>query len=184
MPKIGVLSDTHGYLDPQVFSFFKDCDEIWHAGDIGSLELVDSLKAFKSLKNVHGNIDDHIIQRETNRDLLFNCGGHLVFMTHIAGPFGSYNAHTRKYLMENHPSILICGHSHLLKIAYDQKYQLLYINPGACGFKGVHQVRTLVRFQINNKDISGMEIYEFANRFPHMANREDEHIDTKKKSRR
>lgn len=162
--KIGLLSDTHGYLDHQVLSYFQDCDEIWHAGDIGSHELADTLENFKPFKAVFGNIDDPVMQRRFPEDLWFNCGELLVLITHIAGSPPNYNPRLKKILKDRTPDILVCGHSHILRVVKDPKYDLLYLNPGAAGNQGFHHMKTLLRFEIMGKEISEMQVVELGRR--------------------
>ena len=164
MKKIGLLSDTHSYLDENIFKYFKDVDEIWHAGDIGSMELVEQLEKFKPLKAVYGNIDDAQIRRAFPLDLRFNCEGKDVWITHIGGYPGRYNQRTREMLKVDAPDIFICGHSHILKIIPDKKHDLLHINPGACGNYGFHKVRTIVRFSIDKGRITEMDVVELGKR--------------------
>ena len=164
MKKIGLLSDTHSYLDNAIFKYFEEVDEIWHAGDIGSMEVVEKLEAFKPLKAVYGNIDDAKIRRAFPLDLRFDCEGMDVWITHIGGYPGRYNKRTREALDLNPPDLFICGHSHILKIMPDKKYNLLHINPGACGNHGFHKVRTVVRFSIDNGKIVEMDVVELGKR--------------------
>lgn len=162
---IGLLSDTHGDLDPKVFEHFAACDEIWHAGDIGDSSVSDALKQFKPLRAVYGNIDGREIQNQFPEDNRFECEGLDILMTHIAGKPSTYNPRVRKLLQEQCPDILICGHSHLLLIKRDTVFQnMLFINPGAAGSHGFHTVKTLVRFTIKNKVISDMEVIELGKR--------------------
>jgi uncharacterized protein len=163
--KIGLISDTHGFLDRKVFDHFKDCDEVWHAGDIGSSQLIDELENFKPLKAVYGNIDDADIRQRFPEDLWFNCEEFLVLITHIAGTPPHYNPRLKMILKEKKPDILICGHSHILKIMKDPKQNnLLFINPGAAGKHGFHHVKTLVRFNLSAKVISNLEVIELGKR--------------------
>ena len=160
MKKIGLLSDTHGYLHERLFDFFKDVDEIWHAGDIGSLKMADQLAAFKPLKAVYGNIDGQDIRTVYPQDQRFFCEEVDVWMTHIGGYPGKYEPWVRIKLMKQPPKIFITGHSHILKIIFDEKFNLLHINPGAAGLNGFHKKCTAVRFVIDGKDIRDMEIWE------------------------
>jgi putative phosphoesterase len=160
MTKIGLLSDTHSFLDPKILSYFETCDEIWHAGDIGSIEVLDTLMQFKKFRIVYGNIDGHVIRSVVNETELFQIEEHKILMTHIAGPFGSYNPEIRSIIRKEKPTILVCGHSHILKVAYDQKNELLYINPGSCGKQGFQTVRTIIRFAIDGKELKNMEVIE------------------------
>lgn len=162
--KIGLLSDTHGYFDEKIFDYFKDCDEIWHAGDIGSKELADKLEAFKPFKAVYGNIDDQEMQRRYPEDLWFACEEAMVWITHIAGSPPNYNPRVKKMLKEKKPDILVCGHSHILKIIPDKHYNLLYLNPGAAGNQGFHHMKTLLRFEVNGKKVHNMEVIELGKR--------------------
>jgi uncharacterized protein len=159
--KIGILSDTHGDLDVKIFEYFKDVDEVWHAGDIGTIEVIDQLRAFKPLRIVYGNIDDARIRQETTEFLRFTAGGKQVLMTHIAGKPGKYSRPLYEELKQNGaPDILVCGHSHILLVKMDQLYNMLWMNPGAFGFKGFHQVRTALRFEINGDRMENLEVIE------------------------
>ena len=162
--RIGLLSDTHGFLDSDTLAFFEDCDEIWHAGDVGSHEILDRLEAFKPLRAVYGNIDDPSIRRRLPEDLFFTVEGVPVFLTHIGGYPGRYTSRVRRLLDELQPRLYVCGHSHILKIMPDPKRQLLHINPGACGRQGLHQVRTVVRFQLAAGKIGDLEVIELGRR--------------------
>jgi len=163
--KIGLLSDTHGYLDPKVFVHFKGCDEIWHAGDIGDTTVTEQLESFKPLKAVFGNIDNKILQTKYPEDLRFSCEGVNVFITHIGGTPPRYNPRVRPLLSENPPDLFICGHSHILCIKRDPNMNnLLFINPGAAGNHGFHKVKTLLRFSVESKKISNMEVIELGKR--------------------
>ncbi|MCL3779242.1 metallophosphoesterase [Prolixibacteraceae bacterium JC049] len=160
MKRIGLLSDTHGFIDEKVYTFFKDVDEIWHAGDIGNLETADKLKAFKPLVAVHGNIDDHKTRTEFPQHQRFHCEQVDVWMTHIGGYPGRYEFHVKPEIYNNPPQLFISGHSHILKVIFDQKIKCLHMNPGAAGNHGFHQVKTLVRFVIDGKDIRDLELME------------------------
>lgn len=164
MKKIGLLSDTHSYLDDAVFKYFEHCDEIWHAGDFGSMEVIEKLEAFKPLRGVYGNIDDKTIQMHCPEHLRFDCEEVDVWMTHIGGYPGRYSALVKPEIMVNPPKLFICGHSHILKVQYDPKLQLLHLNPGAAGRQGWHKVRTLMRFDINIDKIENLEIIELNQR--------------------
>lgn len=164
MTKIGLLSDTHGYLDPKIFSHFKDVDEIWHAGDIGSLEVLDQLRAFKTLRIVYGNIDDTKMRTETPETMVFYVEKMKVLMTHIAGRPSRYAKDIPELLAKERPNIFVCGHSHILLVQNDPRHQLLWLNPGACGIKGFHSVRTLLRFSISEDKIHDMEAIELGKR--------------------
>ncbi len=158
--KIGLISDTHGFLDPNVFNYFEDCDEIWHAGDIGSLEVLDHLESFKPTRSVFGNIDDRIIQERTIEDLIFDCEGLSIFITHIAAKPPRYNPRVRKLIDINRPDLLVCGHSHFLKVEKDENNSLLFLNPGAAGKQGFHKMRTLLRLTIQDSKVQNLEVIE------------------------
>ena len=163
MTRIGLLSDTHGYFDEKVFEYFKDCDEVWHAGDFGD-DVIERLKPFKPLKGVYGNIDDQKIRHEFPEQLVFNCEEVKVLMRHIGGSPPKYNPETKKELLLHKPKMFISGHSHILKVIYDEKIDCLHINPGAAGKHGWHKVRTIIRFFIDGPDIKNCEVIELGNR--------------------
>lgn len=158
--KIGLLSDTHGHLDDRFFPFFEKCDELWHAGDIGTTEILDRLRAFKPLVAVYGNIDGDKLRAECREDEFFEREGARVFMTHIGGYPGRYNTAALQKIKRYTPTIFVCGHSHILKVMYDKTYGLLHINPGAAGVHGWHKVRTAVRFEIADGVPRQMELFE------------------------
>lgn len=164
MKRIGLLSDTHGYIDNKVFEYFKECDEIWHAGDIGTVALADRFEEFKPFKAVYGNIDGTDLRVRYPLDLRFKCEGVDVWMTHIGGYPNRYSKRIRPLMRMNPPKIFITGHSHILKVMPDHKFNLLHINPGACGNHGFHQVKTIVRFTIDGEDIRDMEAIELGKR--------------------
>ena len=164
MKKIGVISDTHGYIDERILNHLKECDEIWHAGDIGDLNVTDQLQNAKPLIAVYGNIDDHLARRTFPETVTFKCEDLKVCMTHIGGRPYKYKQHILPKIESYKPNIFVCGHSHILCVKYDKKYNTLYINPGAAGIKGFHQVRTLVRFVVDGKDIKDMEVIELGHR--------------------
>ncbi len=161
---IGLLSDTHSILDSKVFEHFKDCDEIWHAGDIGDAEVADRLEKFKPLRAVFGNIDDKNLQARFPEDLWFDCEGMKVWMTHIGGAPPNYNPRIKKILKERIPAIFICGHSHILRVKKDEKLDMLYINPGAAGNHGFHAMKTIIRMEITEAKIKKMEVIELGKR--------------------
>jgi len=165
MTKIGLLSDTHSHLDDKILNFFKDVDEIWHVGDIGTWEVVDKLKAIKPLRAVYGNIDGSEFRQEFEAALMFKCENVQVVMTHIGGYPGKYEKGIKSILMENPVNLFISGHSHILKVIYDKKLDLLHINPGAAGMSGLHNLRTAIRFSIDKEKISNLEILELE-RYP------------------
>lgn len=160
MTRIGLLSDTHGYWDERYLKYFKPCDQIWHAGDIGSMEIVERLEAFRPLKAVYGNIDGQDMRRLFPEIARFTVDGADVLMKHIGGYPGKYDASIRSTLFANPPRLFISGHSHILKVKYDKSLNLLHINPGAAGIYGFHTVRTLVRFCIDNGSFSDLEVIE------------------------
>lgn len=164
MKKIGLLSDTHGFLDDAVFKHFDKCDEIWHAGDFGSAGIIHQLSSFKPFRGVFGNIDNKEIQLLTKEHLRFDCEGVDVWMTHIGGYPGRYSSLVKPEIYTNPPKLFICGHSHILKVQYDAKLNLLYLNPGAAGKQGWHKVRTLLRFDLNETKVQNMEVIELATR--------------------
>ena len=160
MKRIGLLSDTHSYWDERYLQYFEDCDEIWHAGDICSLELANRLADFRPLRAVCGNCDGGDLRRLYPEVLRWNCEGADVLMTHIGGYPGRYDPRIRQQLYARPPKLFISGHSHILKVQFDDKLQLLHINPGAAGIQGWLQVRTLVRFKADKGTISDLEVIE------------------------
>lgn len=163
--KIGLLSDTHSYLDPKVFEYFKDCDEVWHAGDIGEMSVTTELQKFKPFRAVFGNIDSKEVQHIFPEDLWFTCEGITIWITHIGGVPPNYNPRIKKMLKEKTPNVFICGHSHILRIKRDPNFNnMLYINPGACGNHGFHAIKTIVRFEIAKGKIENMEVIELGKR--------------------
>ena len=161
MRKILLLSDTHGYLDEKIIKYTNSVDEIWHAGDVGDITIIDKLKQIKPFKGVYGNIDDHKIRKELPVDLKFYCEDTYVWITHIGGYPNQYKQRIKEELKSNKVDLFICGHSHILKIIFDKKYNLLHINPGAIGKHGFHKKRTMVRFSINKDKIENLEVIEF-----------------------
>ena len=164
MKKILLLSDTHSYIDDQILKFVKQADEVWHAGDIGNLTVTDTLKKLKPLKAVFGNIDDADARSEFPLDLKFSIENVPVWITHIGGYPNKYNLRIREAIAKNPPKIFISGHSHILKVQYDKKLNLLHLNPGAAGNHGFHKIRTMLRFELENGDIKTLEIIELAKR--------------------
>lgn len=163
--KIGLLSDTHGYFDNRIFKYFEDCDEIWHAGDIGTLADIEPLMRFKPVRAVFGNIDDKTLQIRFPEDAQFTVEGLKVWMTHIGGTPPKYNHRVAGRLRSEHPDIFICGHSHMLLIKRDPSLNnMLFINPGAAGNHGFHQTKTLVRFELRDRKIQNMEVIELGKR--------------------
>lgn len=164
LKKIGIISDTHSFFDPQLKQIFADCDEIWHAGDIGSYEVVKSLQEIKPLRAVYGNIDDRSIQQQYPEDLWFSINKINVYITHIAGKPPGYNRRILKEINEKKPDILICGHSHILRVIPDRKNNLLYINPGAAGQHGFHTIRTVIKMTIKENKVADMAVAELGRR--------------------
>lgn len=160
MLKIGLLSDTHGYLDERILAHLQDCDEIWHAGDIGDIKLSDKLSKFKILRAVFGNIDGSELRSIHPHDQVFKCEELKVFITHIGGYPGNYPPDVRKKISEIKPDLFICGHSHILKVMSDKNNNLLHMNPGAAGKHGFHKIRTLIKFRIDKKKIENVEVIE------------------------
>jgi putative phosphoesterase len=163
LKRIGLISDTHGFLDEKVFEYFRDCDEVWHAGDFGT-GVIERCKSFKSFKGVSGNIDVKEILPEFPEQLVFMCEEVKVMIRHIGGSPPSYNKETRKELTLHQPKLFISGHSHILKVIYDNKFDCLHINPGAAGKQGWHKVRTIIRFMIDGSDIKNCEVIELGKR--------------------
>ncbi|MBK8146196.1 MAG: metallophosphoesterase family protein [Bacteroidetes bacterium] len=160
MTKIGLLSDTHSYLPPQVREHFAEVDEIWHAGDIGSIEVADTLEKWKPTRFITGNIDGHELRARYPDFLFFQIENVPVLMTHIGGYPPSYNKESKPLIEKYRPHLFISGHSHILKVVPDNHYNLLHINPGACGKQGWHKVSTLVRFDVDNDRLKNLEIIE------------------------
>jgi len=164
MTRIGLISDTHHYLDDAVFKHFDQCDEIWHAGDFGTADIADKLRAFKPLRGVYGNIDGYDIRSEFPEKLRFKCEGVDVMMIHIGGYPGRYAPAIRGGLYADPPKLFISGHSHILKVIFDDKIKCLHMNPGAAGNQGWHKVRTLIRFVIDGQDMKQCEVIELGKR--------------------
>lgn len=164
MTHILLLSDTHGHMDESILKYARKADEIWHAGDIGSLDVCDALAAIRPLRAVYGNIDNHLIQQEYPLDQRFFCEEVDVWITHIGGYPGKYNFRIRDQIRENSPKLFICGHSHILKVMWDKKLGLLHMNPGACGRLGMHQVRTMLQFTIDGAEIKDLSVIELGKR--------------------
>jgi len=160
LKRIGLISDTHNFLDEAVFKHFDKCDEIWHGGDFGSYAIAEQLQQFKPLKGVYGNIDGQDIRSVFPEENIFTCDDVKVFMKHIGGYPGRYAPGVKNAILKLKPQLFISGHSHILKIMYDEKLQCLHINPGAAGKQGWHKVRTLVRFSIDGANIKDCEVIE------------------------
>lgn len=164
MTKVGLISDTHGWLDPAVFKHFEQCDEIWHAGDFGPATIADELAAFKPLRGVWGNIDGQDIRTRFPETLSFTCEDVNVLIQHIGGYPNKYALGIKEKIIHNQSQLFISGHSHILKVMYDAKLQCLHMNPGAAGKHGWHKVRTLIRFVIDGTQIKNCEVIELGNR--------------------
>jgi hypothetical protein len=162
--RIGLLSDSHGFLDDAVFRHFAECDELWHAGDFGTAEVLDRLRDFKPVRGVYGNVDGANLRADLPGDLVWHCEGLKVYMTHIGGYPGNYDRRVKTDLNRLRPDLFICGHSHILKVMRDSALVLLHMNPGACGHIGWHLVRTMLRFTIEGGKISGVEAIELGRR--------------------
>ena len=164
MKKILLLSDTHSFIDAQILKFVKQADEVWHAGDIGDLNVTDTLKKHKPLRAVYGNIDDKDARAEFPLDNKFIVEGISVWIPHIGGYPNKYNMRVKEELKKDTPKLFICGHSHILKVQFDEKLNLLHLNPGAAGKHGFHKVRTMLRFELGKGAITNMEVIELAHR--------------------
>lgn len=162
--KIGLISDTHGWIHPSLYEHFKDCDEIWHAGDIGNIQTADSLAAFKPLRAVYGNIDDSIVRSAYTESLRFSAEKMTIWVIHIGGTPGNYSPKVKAEIYTDAPDIFICGHSHIAKVMFDKKSGSLYINPGAAGYSGFHKYMTAIRFQITGERIHDLELIEMGER--------------------
>jgi len=165
MTRIGLISDTHNFLDDAVFRHFEQCDEIWHAGDFGNEEIAEKLKNFRPLRGVYGNIDGGGIRNEFPEKLRFRIEETEILMTHIGGYPGKYAPAIKNELFSQPPQLFVCGHSHILKVIYDDKLRCLHMNPGAAGKQGWHKVRTLIRFVIEGKNMKQCEVIELGKNF-------------------
>ncbi|MBQ8047665.1 MAG: metallophosphoesterase family protein [Prevotella sp.] len=166
MKKIGILSDTHGYWDEKYLYYFESCDEIWHAGDIGSMEVAEKLAAFRPFRAVHGNVDTEDIRRIYPEKLRWKCEDVDVLMTHIGGYPGNYDPKVRSQIYASPPQLFVAGHSHILKVKYDKTLNLLHINPGAAGMSGWHRERTLIRLAIEGNKFTDCEVITLGDRQP------------------
>ena len=164
MKKILLLSDTHGHLDNKIIKYVNQADEVWHAGDIGKKEIINYLTEIKPLKAVFGNIDDKETRLITKEFLYFNYEKNKVLITHIAGYPGKYNKNVNRLISIYEPNILVCGHSHILKVMYDKKNKHLHLNPGAAGISGFHNIRTMLRFKLDSDKIKELEVIELGKR--------------------
>ncbi len=162
--KIGILSDTHGWIHPRISHYFSDCDEIWHAGDIGGNGVIDDLEKIAPVRAVHGNIDDASTRRHYPAELTFMSGNKLVYMTHIGGQPGRYSPSARDSIRRLKPAVVVCGHSHITLVKYDHTYNCLFINPGSSGYHGFHKMMTVIRINITGDHISDLEVIELGER--------------------
>lgn len=162
--RIGLISDTHGYLDDAVATHFAECDEIWHAGDIGTPTVLDSLRSIKPVRAVFGNVDGRDLRAQLDQDLEWDCEGVRVYMTHIGGYPGRYDKRAKVELARRKPSLFLCGHSHILRVMRDQSLGLIHMNPGAAGKQGWHKVRTLLRFTVADAHVGSVEAVELGPR--------------------
>ena len=160
MVRIGLLSDTHSYIDDSMLKFFESVDEIWHAGDIGNMEVLEKIRQVKNVRTVYGNIDNQTIRMEMPQFQVFTVEQVKVVMTHIGGYPGNYAPGIIKMILEHQPKLFVAGHSHILKVIYDKKYNFLHMNPGASGISGFHKVRTMLRFAISDDQIKDLEVWE------------------------
>ncbi len=165
MTRIGLISDTHNYLDEAVFKHFESCDEIWHAGDFGTAAIANALKVFKPLRGVYGNIDGYDIRSQFSEQLIFTCEEVKVLMKHIGGYPGRYERGVKDTIIKEKAQLFISGHSHILKVMYDDKLQCLHMNAGAAGKQGWQKVRTLIRFSIDGKEIKNCEVIELGKKW-------------------
>ena len=163
MKKILLLSDTHSYIDDRILAYAQEVDEIWHAGDIGSIDVMEQLEQIKPVRAVYGNIDDHLIRGTYPLHNRFMIEGVDVWITHIGGYPGKYSPKIKKELIANPPKVFICGHSHILKVMPDKELGIIHLNPGAVGKHGFHHVRTMLRFEINQGKLENLEVIEFKN---------------------
>ncbi|WP_347922511.1 metallophosphoesterase family protein [Pontimicrobium sp. SW4] len=161
MKKILLLSDTHSYIGDDIIKHVKKADEVWHAGDIGDIQVTDTIKKIKPLRAVYGNIDSHEVRAEFPENNRFTCESVNIWITHIGGYPKRYSPRIKNEIISNPPDVFICGHSHILKVMPDKKLNLLHMNPGAIGKHGFHTVRTMLRFEIDNKKIQNLEVIEF-----------------------
>lgn len=164
MKRIGLLSDTHSYLDERIFHHFREVDEIWHAGDVGSIQVIEQLEEFKPTKGVYGNIDDQEVRLRWPKNQIFKCEDMSVYMTHIGGRPGNYDRLAYEGLQNNPSNLFICGHSHILLVKQDPHMNLLWMNPGASGKHGFHKVRTLLRFCISGNRAHDLDVIELGKR--------------------
>lgn len=162
--KIIMISDTHSYLEPKAIPYLEEVDEIWHPGDIGNEEVLDELEKIKKVRAVYGNIDGHKLRARTKENEIFTLEDKKFLITHIAGKPPKYNSRVKTLIKEHNPDVLICGHSHILKVEFDKSNNLLFINPGAAGRHGFHRVKTLIRFDLEVGEIKNLEVIEMGKR--------------------
>jgi len=162
--RIGIISDTHGFLDKKVFEYFEKSDEIWHIGDVGNIHILDELSAFKTTRSVYGNIDGHDVRSVAPENSIFTLENKKILLTHIAGKPPRYNKRVLSLIKEYRPHLLVCGHSHILKVEMDRTNNVLFMNPGAAGKHGFHKVRTLLRFEIIDNEFKNLEVVELGPR--------------------
>ncbi|MDF1672621.1 MAG: metallophosphoesterase family protein [Vicingaceae bacterium] len=178
MMRIGLISDTHSFLDEKVAKYFEECDEIWHAGDVGNIDVIKQLTKIKPVRGVYGNIDGQEIRKLFPKHLKFTCEEVKVWITHIGGYPNRYSIDVRDRIKTNPPNLFISGHSHILKVMFDKKLNFLHINPGAAGKSGFHKVKTLIRFTIDKKEIKDLEVIELGPRVENVSlpkeNKEEE----------
>lgn len=160
MKRIGILSDTHGYTHPKLFEFFKDCDEIWHAGDMMSSDILVELETVAKVRAVYGNCDDWDVRGKCKEIEVFECEEHKVFMKHIVGKPGRYYHDTLLQIKQNKPTIVIAGHSHILQVQHDEQHGFLFVNPGSAGRYGIHTRLTFLRFMVEGKQLSHLEVFD------------------------
>ena len=160
LKNILLLSDTHGYIDKKIISYTKNVDEVWHAGDIGDIRVIDRIKLSKPIKAVYGNVDNTEIRMMTEKNLIFEREGIRVVMTHIGGYPGRYNRNALELIQKYNPNLFICGHSHILKVIQDKKYNHLHFNPGAAGLQGFHKKRTMLKFSLQKGTIKNLFVIE------------------------
>lgn len=164
MTRILLISDTHGHFDEKLLKYIAGVDEVWHAGDIGDLQVCEPIEKLKPLRGVFGNIDDAGARKKFPEHNVFMCEKVKVFITHIGGYPGKYSPAARKIIQQEKPGLFICGHSHILKVMYDKQNDLLHLNPGAAGMHGFHNVKTVLRFAIDGSEIKEMEVIELGKR--------------------
>ena len=164
MKKILLLSDSHSYIDDRILDYASQADEIWHCGDFGNPEVIEKLEKITTLRGVYGNIDGEKVRKIFPEISRFTVENVEVLMIHIGGYPGKYSPLTKKEIAEKEPNLFISGHSHILKAMYDQKNNLLHLNPGACGKEGWHKTRTMMRFEINGDKIENLEVIELGKR--------------------